>query len=57
MTGEGCEECDADSYSGDGADSCTACPDDMVSPAGSGSADVCSYGRFSQSHLNCFTTI
>ena len=45
MTVDGCEECGADSYSEDGADGCTSCPDGMVSPAGSASEDDCYYGR------------
>ena len=45
MTKTGCRQCGENSYSGDGASSCTSCPDDKVSAAGSASQDDCDYGK------------
>ena len=48
MTKNGCQQCGENTYSGDGASSCTSCPDDMISAAGSTSEADCEYGRFGQ---------
>ena len=48
MTENGCEQCGVNTYSGAGASSCTSCPDDMISAAGSTSEADCEYGRFGQ---------
>ena len=48
MTENGCQQCGENTYSGDGASSCTSCPDDMISAAGSTSEADCEYGRFGQ---------
>ena len=45
MTGSGCQQCGENTYSTDGASSCTICPADKVSAAGSTSAHNCSYGN------------
>ena len=44
MTESGCQQCAANTYSGDGAESCTNCPSGKVSAAGSTSVDDCYYG-------------
>ena len=41
-----CVECEENTYSGDGASSCTACPAGKISSAGSTSSDDCSFGEF-----------
>ena len=46
MTETGCQQCGENTFSGDGASSCTSCPDGMLSAAGSTSEDDCSYGKF-----------
>ena len=45
MTDSGCQQCGENTFSGDGASSCTSCPDGMVSVAGSTSEDDCDYGK------------
>ena len=45
MTDSGCQQCGENTYSTDGASSCTICPADKVSAAGSTSAHNCSYGN------------
>ena len=44
MTEDGCQQCGENTYSGDGAESCTSCPDGMISAAGSTSEADCEYG-------------
>ena len=51
MTEDGCVECAENTYSGDGASSCTACPAGKISSAGSTSRDDCSYGEFLDIYL------
>jgi hypothetical protein len=46
MTDSGCQQCRKNTYSGDGASSCTSCPDGMLSAAGSTSEDDCEYGKY-----------
>jgi uncharacterized Zn finger protein (UPF0148 family) len=45
MTETGCQQCGENTFSGDGASSCTSCPDGKVSFAGSTSEDDCDYGK------------
>ena len=45
MTDTGCQQCEANTFCGDGASSCTECPDGKISNAGSTSADNCYYGN------------
>ena len=45
MTDSGCQQCRENTYSTDGASSCTSCPAGKVSAAGSTSADNCSDGN------------
>ena len=44
MTDSGCQQCGKNTYSTDGASSCTSCPAGKVAAAGSTSAHNCSYG-------------
>ena len=44
MTENGCQQCGENTFSGDGASSCTSCPDGMISAAGSGSDEDCYEG-------------
>ena len=44
MTDSGCQQCRENTYSGDGAESCTSCPDGKVSKSGSKSIMDCYYG-------------
>ena len=44
MTDTGCQQCEADTYSGDAATECTPCSGGMTSAAGSTSEDDCQYG-------------
>ena len=44
MTESGCQQCEENTYSGPGAESCTSCPDGKVSAAGSALIDDCVYG-------------
>ena len=44
MTESGCQQCEENTYSGDGAESCTSCPDGKISAAGSTSEADCYYG-------------
>ena len=44
MTETGCQKCGENTYSEDGASSCTSCPDGKVSNAGSSSIEDCYYG-------------
>ena len=44
MTDSGCQQCEDNSFSGDGASSCTSCPAGLVSEAGSASEDDCGHG-------------
>ena len=44
MTESGCQLCGNNTYSGDGAESCTSCPDGKISVAGSSSEADCRYG-------------
>ena len=44
MTDTGCQQCEADTYSGDAATECTPCSGGMISAAGSSSEDDCQYG-------------
>ena len=44
MTESGCQQCRENTYSGDGAESCTSCPDGKLSSAGSTSTEDCEYG-------------
>ena len=46
MTETGCQQCGENTFSGDGASSCTSCPDGMLSAAGSTSEEDCSYSMF-----------
>ena len=55
MTESGCQQCGENTYSGDGAESCTSCPEGKISVAGSMSEADCSYGK-EQSYAN-FTFI
>ena len=41
MTERGCMQCPVNTYSGEGADSCTECPEGTTSPAASTSEDAC----------------
>ena len=41
MTESGCQLCGNNTYSGDGAESCTSCPDGKISAAGSTSEADC----------------
>ncbi|KAL5266805.1 hypothetical protein ACHWQZ_G004004 [Mnemiopsis leidyi] len=41
MTETGCQQCGENTFSEDGASSCTSCPDGQISPAGSTSQDDC----------------
>ena len=45
MTENGCQQCGENTFSGAGAPSCTSCPDDMISAAGSTSEADCEYGE------------
>ena len=45
MTDNGCQQCGKNAYSGDGAESCTSCPDGKISDAGSTSEADCEYGK------------
>ena len=49
MTGSGCVECGANTYSGDAATECTSCPDQMISSPGSQREFDCSFGKISNS--------
>ena len=44
MTDSGCQQCGENTYSGDGASSCTSCPDGKLSVAGSTSEFDCYFG-------------
>ena len=44
MTDGGCQQCEENTFSGDGASSCTSCPDGMTSAAGSAYSHSCEYG-------------
>ena len=44
MTESGCQQCGENTYSGDGAESCTSCPSGKISAAGSTSEADCHYG-------------
>jgi uncharacterized Zn finger protein (UPF0148 family) len=46
MTETGCQQCGENTFSGDGASSCTSCPDGMNSVAGSTSEEDCEYGKY-----------
>ena len=46
MTESGCQQCEANTYSGAGASECTSCPGGKVSAAGSTSEDDCQYGLY-----------
>ena len=42
-----CTDCDANSYSGEGASSCDACPDNKLVAAGAGTEEAdCLWGKF-----------
>ena len=41
----GCQQCGANTYSGAGAETCTPCPDNKISAAGSTSEAHCKYGK------------
>ncbi|KAL5265386.1 hypothetical protein ACHWQZ_G006189 [Mnemiopsis leidyi] len=41
MTESGCVQCPANTYSGEGAESCAECPEGTISPAASTSEDAC----------------
>ena len=45
MTDNGCQQCGANTYSGDAADSCTDCPDGKISDPGSTTIQNCQYGK------------
>ena len=45
MTESGCQQCGENTFSGPGASSCTKCPDENISPAGSTSQGDCHYGK------------
>ena len=50
MTESGsCLQCEENTFSGYNADSCTSCPDDKISDAGSTSEDDCQYGLYFKS--------
>ena len=52
MTETGCQQCGANTFSSDGASSCTKCPDGKISNAGSTSADNCYYGNMMANKRN-----
>ena len=43
MTETGCQKCGENTFSGDGASSCTSCPNGKLSPARSTSEEDCEY--------------
>ena len=45
-TESGCQQCRANTYSEDGAESCIDCPEGTISPAGSGSREECQPGMY-----------
>ena len=45
MTESGCQQCGENTFSGPGASSCTSCPDDKITSAGSTSEDDCYHGK------------
>ena len=45
MTETGCQQCGENTFSEDGASSCTSCPEDMVSTTGSKSEEDCFFGK------------
>ena len=45
MTESGCQQCEANTYSGAGAETCTPCPDNKISAAGSSSEAHCEQGK------------
>ena len=45
MTESGCQQCGENTYSGNAAESCTSCPDGMLSAAGSTSEADCYNGN------------
>ncbi|KAL5266802.1 hypothetical protein ACHWQZ_G004002 [Mnemiopsis leidyi] len=45
MTETGCQQCGENTFSEDGASSCTSCPDSQISPAASTSQDDCYFGK------------
>ena len=51
MTESGCQQCGENTYSRDGASSCTGCPDGKLSAAGSTSEDDCYYGNVVAKHI------
>ena len=44
-TADGCQKCEKNTYSGDGATKCTSCPDGKISDAESKSESECEYGE------------
>ena len=50
MTETGCQQCGVNTFSVPGASSCTSCPDDKISPAGSTSEDDCYHGKNAKSN-------
>ena len=45
MTETGCQQCEENTFSEDGASSCTKCPDGQISSVGSKSQDYCYFGK------------
>ena len=45
MTDSGCQQCGKNTFSTNNASSCTSCPEDMVSTAGSKSEQDCFFGK------------
>ena len=45
MTETGCKQCGENTFSEDGASSCTKCPDGQISSVGSKSQDYCYFGK------------
>ena len=46
MTETGCRQCGENTFSEDGASSCTKCPDGKISSVGSTSLNDCYFGEF-----------
>ena len=45
MTENGCQQCEANTYSGASADFCIPCPEGKISPPGSTSEADCEFGK------------
>ena len=57
VTESKCVECEKNTYGSGVSDSCTACPGDLVSDAGSSSVDDCKVGKglLNQNMLSCLS--